>query len=158
MLLEVVPTSTFTFLQFPAVFSFTHPIVVVAIERASFTATKTFPHSSKPQYSQHISLNHQPHRLAIFPPSLISFGSRTQGQDLILPQWSASLTHGSGSEHREEGAQALLTLLGVCLIMSCSSKEDWRMVHWSKFCDRDPIPKLVILMSPLATRLPGASS
>ena len=36
--------------------------------------------------------------------------------------------------------------------MSCSSKEDWRMVHWSKFWDRDPTPKLVILKSPKATQ------
>lgn len=49
---------------------------------------------------------------------------------------------------RDTWARAPLTLFGVCLIMSCSSKEDWRMVHWSKFCDRDPTPKLVIIMSP----------
>lgn len=28
-----------------------------------------------------------------------------------------------------------LTLLAVCLIMSCSSSEDCLMVHWSKFCN-----------------------
>lgn len=49
---------------------------------------------------------------------------------------------------RDTWARAPLTLFGVCLIMSCSSKEDWRMVHWSKFCDRDPTCKLVIIMSP----------